>query len=168
MKTISIVVSVLILCTFFLCSAISTIEAADVPNSEILLCQLTDKDWKVRAKAAELLGKLNNPSVAMYLQKALKDSDYRVREEVAIALNKIQGRKSVPVLIKLLSSDPNPEVRLVIVNLFAKLGVDAMQATKVLIKTMIKSKRSELEYARLMFLKVLKINLNMINRLFLS
>lgn len=72
-----------------------------------------DRDWHVRAGAAEIFGMLRRKETIPYLVKALNDKHFKVRKYSAFALRRIDSREKVIVrkLKSLAVNDSNKEVR---------------------------------------------------------
>ncbi len=69
---------------------------------EALLEALLDKEAQVRSAVAEVLGRINDPSVSVPLTLLLNDPDTRVREDVAVILGGMRGGHMVERLHELL------------------------------------------------------------------
>lgn len=66
-------------------------------SGDLLLQQLHDKHWEVRAKSASLLGDTGDEAFAVKLEGSLKDPQWWVRTNAAQALTKL-GKKGMAVL----------------------------------------------------------------------
>jgi HEAT repeat protein len=75
---------------------------------ERLIKALKHKDWKVRWKAAEDLGKIGDTRAVEPLIQALKDEDWQVRNNVAWALGEIGDARAVEPLIQALKDEDWP------------------------------------------------------------
>ncbi len=82
---------------------------------------LTDKDWKVRYRAAEIIGEIGSREGVMPLIKALSDEKDHVRYMAAKSLGKIGDPTTLDALKKC-QDDENPYVR----NM-AKRAISAME-----------------------------------------
>jgi len=78
-------------------------QEKDVPvEMEKLISALKDKDPKVRADAAEKLGKTKNVAAVEPLIVALKDENYTVRPRAAEALGELGYKRAVEPLVAVL------------------------------------------------------------------
>ncbi len=99
----------------------STLTAQETRVNE-LINQLKDKNYRVRYRAADALGKQGPAASAAVpaLRKALKDPDRDVRKAATRALVKM-GAAAVPALRKALK-DPDEGVRKAAADALGKLG----------------------------------------------
>ena len=72
-----------------------------------------DRDWHVRAGAAEVFGMLRRKETIPYLMEALDDKHFKVRKYSAFALRRIDSREKLIVrkLKSLVVNDQNKEVK---------------------------------------------------------
>jgi len=93
---------------------LTRLEARDA--SPALTERLTsDQDERVRAAAADGLGKLKSTQAAGALLEALKDPSENVRAEAIASLGEVGAREAAPVLRALYDTDPGPNrIRLVL------------------------------------------------------
>jgi|GEM_PF-4055989 len=71
---------------------------------------LEDESWYRLRNAVHILGNLRKDSAVPVLEMPASDSDFRLRKEVVKALEKIPGRRGLP-LLKKLSLDSSEEIR---------------------------------------------------------
>ena len=77
-----------------------------------------NRDWHVRAGAAEVFGMLRKRETIPYLIKALNDKHFKVRKYSTFALKRIDSREKAVIgkLKALAVHDPNKEVKKVAVE----------------------------------------------------
>jgi HEAT repeat protein len=86
-------------------------EIGDGRAVEPLIVALCDPHKSVRFRAAQALGQIRDGQAVQPLIAALCDPVSDVRKSAAIALCKIPDGRAIPVLQKLRTGDPAPEVR---------------------------------------------------------
>lgn len=74
-------------------------------SSEQLIVKLKDKDWRVRAKASEVLGKRREIAAIGPLIAVLRDDDTDVAVAAGTALTRI-GKPAIPELLEAMKDDP--------------------------------------------------------------
>ena len=91
--------------------ALSWIGYKAIPSLAKALAK--DRDWHIRAGAAEVFGMLRREETVPYLVKALNDRHFKVRKYSIFALRRIDNREKeiVKRLKALIADDPNQEVR---------------------------------------------------------
>lgn len=101
--------------------------------TQILLEALTHQDFRVRGRAAALLGEHRNKLAVSGLLKALDDQDDYVRSYAARALGKIGDKEAIPGLIKALD-DQQSSAYQEIASALALLGSEL--AISILVKVL--------------------------------
>lgn len=86
-----------------------------------LISALQDQDWIVRARAAELLGKIKDTSAVEPLIAVLRDKDSDVRARAAEALGEIKDKTAVEPLFSVLRDEQRELVREAIVTALGKM-----------------------------------------------
>ncbi|MBU0567914.1 HEAT repeat domain-containing protein, partial [bacterium] len=120
-----------ILGILFLISAVGIGYAQD--TATLAVNNLKDKDWHLRMKAAEDLGKAKETSALEPLIAALSDRSLYVQEKVAWALGEIGDPKAVEPLVAALKSE-NPFLRRNIAQALAKIGKPSVEPLITLLK----------------------------------
>lgn len=101
-------------------------------SCEELLPFLHSKEPKIRSRAIEAIGKLQDSTCVQLLLKMLGDINHNVRIEAAFALGQIGTTQAEPVLIKELKNKDRNSVKTRILEALGKLGTD--KTAPVLIK----------------------------------
>ncbi|NES00714.1 MAG: GAF domain-containing protein, partial [Symploca sp. SIO1B1] len=97
------------------------VSEATIPE---LIRALQDKNFSVRASAAEALGKIGSEATIPELIRALQDKNFSVRASAAEALGKIGSEATIPELIQALQ-DKNFSVRASAAEALGKIGSEA-------------------------------------------
>jgi HEAT repeat protein len=79
------------------------------PVVGFVIPQLKDRDARIRANAAEILGRIGNPQAVDTLLVALQDGVESVRNAVSKALGEIGDPRAVQPLVEILTSHPSKE-----------------------------------------------------------
>ena len=118
--------------------AVLALEAIGEPAVAPLLNTLHHKEWMIRLRAAEALGKLGAPqAVGPLVDRLLQDPDTAVRQDAAKALGEIGHVGAVDALLAVLDV---PTLQAPAIEALGKIGDP--KASKSLVK-MIKSLRTE-------------------------
>jgi HEAT repeat protein len=83
---------------------------------------LRDPDVSVRVAAAWVLGVLEGNEANSALMDAARDPDARVRSTVAWALGEIENADAIPVLVRMLESDRDVQVRRAAAGALGRIG----------------------------------------------
>jgi HEAT repeat protein len=97
------------------------LKVADARVLRPLLALLTDADRWNRARAAEVLGRINDPRAVPHLIAALRDGDKEVRLSAVTALRAIGDNHAVEPLVAALN-DPAAPVRVEVIAALGDLG----------------------------------------------
>lgn len=77
----------------------------DEENLRVLLHQVREGGHQYRVKAAEALGRAQNPAATDVLVEVLSDADHELRYVIIRSLGKIKDPEAVPHLLPLLSDE---------------------------------------------------------------
>lgn len=77
----------------------------DEENFQILFRQVREGGYQYRIKAAEALGRAQNPAATNVLIEALEDADRELRYVIIRSLGKIRDPKAIPHLLPLLDDE---------------------------------------------------------------
>ena len=124
-KRIKVILGIL-----FLISAVGMEYAQDTTT---FAANLKDKDWHLRMKAAEELGKTKEVGAVEPLIAALSDRSLSVQEKAAWSLGEIGDPKAVEPLVAALKSE-NPFLRRNIAQALAKIGQPSVKPLITLLK----------------------------------
>lgn len=96
----------------------------DRATESLLAILKNDPDWTIRNRAAEALGKINDPRAIDGLMAALEDPHEYVRSHAFTALGNLQSNKPIELLIRKLE-DPDSKTRLASAVTLTRLGSDS-------------------------------------------
>jgi HEAT repeat protein len=122
-------------------------EPAPCPLRD-LIRDLQDKDESIRAKAAASLEKRGREaaSAVPHLIRALEeDNKPKVRGAAAGALDRIQGKKALPAIVKSLKIEKDPDVRFILVTIVMQWGRDRGPEVKEIIPPLIETMKLDYE-----------------------
>ncbi|NCB37461.1 MAG: hypothetical protein EOM80_01720 [Erysipelotrichia bacterium] len=125
-------------------SIVSSLGELGTPAAiDFLIHALSDTSWAIRKAAAEQLLRLGSAAFDR-LTNAFGRSDSLVRHEIVKLLSNLLGEKSMPLILRLLSS-PDQEYRLMAIESLGRLKSD--EATQTLLKCLADSDRIVADYA---------------------
>ena len=103
---------------------------------------LNSKDQKIREKAVESLGRIQDTSTISWVANRMVDQHDSVRNKAAFALGQFFSVKAEEPLISILPYEKNPQIRSKMIEALGKTGSDK---SAVLIRNAIESNERELE-----------------------
>ncbi|MEL6822996.1 MAG: HEAT repeat domain-containing protein, partial [Calditrichota bacterium] len=98
------------------------IEYNRAPADPALLGYLNSQKPQVRARALEVVGRLQDSSRVVQVANRLKDPDEAVREAAAFALGQMRTPKAAKYLSDALQSERNDELRTLMISGLGKSG----------------------------------------------
>jgi len=103
---------------------------------------LNSKDRKIRVKAVESLGRIQDTSTVSWVANRMVDKDDSVRDKAAFAMGQFFSARAEEPLISILPYEKNTRIRSKMIEALGKTGTDK---SAVLIRNAIESNERELE-----------------------